>query len=93
MVQPNSRKGERGTAVINSPLPLSAPLETPNTAGATKLTWLDLSFSVLLFFASFLPRSIYLVARSSRWHFRAIRFVEALSGGIGPRRFWPRTRA
>lgn len=39
-----------------------------------------ISFPILLFLVAFLPRSLYLVARSTIWHIRAGRFVEAILG-------------
>ncbi|MEJ2748249.1 MAG: phospholipid carrier-dependent glycosyltransferase, partial [Anaerolineae bacterium] len=39
------------------------------------------SFPVILFVAAFLPRAIYLVARSVLWHDRAKKFIQAVAVG------------
>ena len=92
-MQPDAHVKAGILAVINSPRSLSPSPETPDGTESTQAVWLDVSFSVILFFIAFLPRAVYLVSRSVIWHVRAVRFVEALSQGIGPPRFWPRIRA
>lgn len=41
----------------------------------------NIVFPVFLFWAAFLPRAVYLVARSVLWHDRAIAFMEAVMAG------------
>jgi hypothetical protein len=65
--------------MTNTLRPSSLPPETPDGTKSRQAIWLDVTFSVILFFAAFLPRAVYLVARSSLWHSRTRQFVEALS--------------
>jgi 4-amino-4-deoxy-L-arabinose transferase-like glycosyltransferase len=67
--------------MVNTLRPSSGPPETPDSTESRQAVWPDVTFSIILFFTAFLPRAVYLVARSSLWHIRTRQFVEALSQG------------
>ena len=53
----------------------------PTTSSTTEILGSlgRISFPILLFLVAFLPRSLYLVARSTIWHIRARRFIQAIA--------------